>query len=277
MSAFAHPLDPAFAAYVHGYSAAEAQRLARQAGILEAFIHEPVQLAPGCRVLEAGCGTGAQTLQLARRHPHARIVAVDRSADSLRVAEQRLRAEGLSNVEFLLADLQALPFEPGSFDAVFVCFVLEHLPAPQPVLAGLRHLLRPRGVLFAIEGDHGSVLAWPDDPAIGTLVRAVVRYQQLQGGDACIGRRLQGELRAAGFAEVAVQPCVAYADAAGPDWIEGFTEATFIAMMQGQRDAVLAQGLLDEAAWQAGIEALRRTTQADGSFAYTFFRATARR
>jgi len=48
-------------------------------------------------------------------------------------------------------------------------------------------------------------------------------------------------------------------------------------MMQGQREATLERGLLSPREWREGIAALERTTAADGSFCYTFFRATAQR
>lgn len=54
------------------------------------------------------------------------------------------------------ADIFALPFESGSFDHVFVCFVLEHLSHPVEALAILGNVLRPGGSITVVEGDHGS-------------------------------------------------------------------------------------------------------------------------
>lgn len=264
-------------AYVHGYSAAEELRLTRQASILVDFIHASAIFPPGSRVLEAGCGVGAQTLQLALRNPLTKIVSIDRSADSLKTARDRVAGRGLKNVEFHIADIRDLPFDDGAFDAVFLCFVLEHLTSLERALTEVRRVLRAGARVHAFEGDHGSVLPSPDDPAIARLVAAVSRYQRVQGGDPYIGRRLCAVLSDAGFHDVAVEPCVAYADATRPAWIDGFTRATFTDMMKTQREVVLEQGLLSEPEWRAGIDALERTTRADGSFCYTFFRATANR
>ena len=263
--------------YVHGYSAAEQVRLTRQANILAEFIHSQAGFPPASLILEAGCGVGAQTIQLASRNPQARFVAVDRSADSVRIAQQRLAAYALSNVEFQVADINRLAFADGEFDGAFLCFVLEHLSSREQALAEIRRVLRPGSKVQVFEGDHGSVLAWPADPAIGRLVAAVSRHQCLQGGDPYIGRRLCPILRESGFQNVRVEPCVAYADATRPDWIDGFTQATFIDMMKSQRETVLEQGLMTDLEWRDGIEALGRTTASDGSFCYTFFRATADR
>jgi len=144
-------------------------------------------------------------------------------------------------------------------------------------LGEIRRVLRPGARLHAFEGDHGSVLAWPDDPAIDRLVSAVSRHQCLQGGDPYIGRRLAAILSESGFQHVAVEPCLAYADATRPDWIDAFTKATFIDMMKAQREAVLERDLISDLEWRDGIEALGRTTASDGTFCYTFFRATADR
>src|SRR5215468_10616797 len=116
--------------YVHGYQPRERERLHDQAGTLVDLIHWDTSYPPGAVVLEAGCGTGAQTVTLARNSPGARIVSVDLSADSLAEAKARLGAAGLGNVRFQRGDIFALPFAPASFDHVFLCFVLEHLARP---------------------------------------------------------------------------------------------------------------------------------------------------
>lgn len=95
--------------YVHGYSTAEEIRLIRQANILAGFIHAGATFAPGARVLEAGCGVGAQTIELAARNPRTRFVAIDRSAKSVHIAQERVAACGLGNVEFQVADIYRLP------------------------------------------------------------------------------------------------------------------------------------------------------------------------
>ena len=112
----------------------------RDAGRPAALRH---RLPGGSRVLEAGCGVGAQTVTLARRSPEARFTSVDVSAASIAEARRRADAAGLTNVEFRQADIFALPFAAASFDHVFVCFVLEHLARPVEALAILKRLLRP--------------------------------------------------------------------------------------------------------------------------------------
>ena len=69
--------------YVHGYSARESERLADQAQTLTDLLHHDTHYPAGSRVLEAGCGIGAQTVILAKNSPDALITSIDISEDSL--------------------------------------------------------------------------------------------------------------------------------------------------------------------------------------------------
>ncbi len=259
--------------YVHGYRARESERLQDQAGTLVELLHADTAYPAGSTVLEAGCGVGAQTITLAGRSPGARFTSVDVSAESLAEAERRVTAAGLANVEFRQADIFALPFGPGSFDHVFVCFVLEHLAQPVQALAVLRDLLKPGGSMTVIEGDHGSACFWPPSAAAEEAIRCQVELQARAGGDALIGRRLYPLLDAAGLEAVRVSPRMVYVDASRPALVEGFTRRTFTAMIEGVREPALAAGLIEPARFDAGIRDLYRTTEADGVFCYTFFKA----
>ncbi len=263
--------------YVHGYGGREAVRLEDQARTLEDLLHHDTAFADGAEVLEAGCGTGAQTLALARRSPGARITAVDLSPVSLAAAQARLAAAGIGNVALREADLRVLPFPPASFDHVFVCFVLEHLAEPAAALAGLLPVLRPGGSITVIEGDHGSTLLHPESAAARAAIACQCELQRRAGGDANIGRRLYPLLAGAGLRDLRVSPRVVYADAGRPDLQEGFTRRTYTAMVEGVRERAVAAGLATAEGFDAGIRDLLRAAEPDGVFMYTFFKATARR
>ena len=260
--------------YVHGYDGRETLRLENQARTLEELLHGDTAFPDGAEVLEAGCGTGAQTVALARRSPGARIMAVDVSAASLGDAQARIVAAGIGNVRFRQADLLAAPFPGGSFDHVFVFFVLEHLPDPAAVLAALRPVLRPGGTITAIEGDHGSTCFHPESEAARAAIACQVELQRRAGGDANIGRRLYPLLAGAGFGAVRVSPRMVYADASRPALVDGFVRRTFTAMIEGVRERAIATGLSTPDVFDAGTRALHRTAEADGVFCYTFFKAT---
>jgi ubiquinone/menaquinone biosynthesis C-methylase UbiE len=176
--------------YVHGYRPRENERLRDQAGTLVDLLHSDVAYPRGSAVLEAGCGVGAQTVTLARRSPDARFTSVDVSVDSIAEARRRAERARLTNVEFRHGDIFDLPFDAGSFDHVFVCFVLEHLSRPVGALTALTRLLRPGGTVTVIEGDHGSAYFHPESPAARAAIRCQVELQARAGGNALIGRQL---------------------------------------------------------------------------------------
>lgn len=258
--------------YVHGYDPREARRLRDQASSLSELLHHDTRYPAGSRVLEAGSGVGAQTTTLAAGSPDACIVSFDISAGSIAQARAAVAAAGATNVAFVRADLFALPFAAGSFDHVFVCFVLEHLARPVEALRRLRRLVRPGGTLTVIEGDHGSTYFHPDDVDARRAVHALVTLQARAGGNALIGRELYPLMRAAGLESVRVAPRMVYVDASRPALVEGFTRNTFTAMVQGIRTPAIASGLLDEESFDRGIAGLLRTTASDGVFCYTFFK-----
>jgi SAM-dependent methyltransferase len=263
--------------YVHGYDRRENVRLQDQAGTLVDLLHADTSYPAGSRVLEAGCGVGAQTVTLARNSPGARITSVDISASSLAEASRKVGAAGLTNVQFQQADIFALPFEPASFDHVFVCFVLEHLPEPIAALRALRGLLRPGGTITVIEGDHGSAYFHPDSQAARQAIACQVELQRAAGGNAMIGRALYPLLNAAGFAAVHVSPRMVYVDSSRPTLVDGFTRKTFTAMIEGVREAAIEAGLVEPALFDQGVRDLYRTAEPDGVFCYTFFKAVGAR
>ncbi|WP_338018166.1 methyltransferase domain-containing protein [Streptomyces taklimakanensis] len=263
-------------AYVHGYSDRETRRLRDQADTLAALLHGDTAYPAGSRVLEAGCGVGAQTVHLVANSPGARFTAVDADGESLERARAKVAAEHPgAAVEWHHADLYDLPFPEASFDHVFVCFVLEHLREPERALRALRRLLRPSGTVTVIEGDHGSAVLHPDGPHARAVIDCQVRLQAEAGGDALIGRRLQPLLSAAGYADVRVRPRTVYADRTRPRLVEGFTRRTFIPVFEEAGRDAPALGLVTEDDWRRGIAELYRTAEDGGTLHYTFFKATA--
>jgi len=263
--------------YVHGYDERESIRLQDQASSVLELLHSDTRYPAGSSVLEAGCGTGAQTVTLARNNPDARFTSVDLSKISLEEAKKRVAAAGLSNVQFRQEDIFALPFAPASFDHVFICFLLEHLARPLDALRALQKVLKPGGTITVFEGDHGSTYFHPDNELAHRAVRCLVELQKLAGGNANIGRELYPLLREAGYGEVHVSPRMVYVDASKPKLVDSFTRKTFAAMIDGVREPAVQAGMMSAQDFDAGIRALHRAAEDDGVFCYTFFKAVALR
>ena len=263
--------------YLHGYDQKENIRLQDQASTLIELLHSDTSFPPRSKVLEAGCGVGAQTVTLAQNSPEAQIISIDISEASINEARQRVESKGYSNVHFQQENIFDLPFEPESFDHVFVCFVLEHLPNPSEALSILKKYIRIGGTITVIEGDHGSTYFYPDSEAAHRAIQCQVELQKRSGGNALIGRELYPLLTQAGFEKVSVSPRMVYVDSSKPELVEGFTKNTFTAMIEGVGVSAVNAGIIDQASFDKGIADLYRTTEPDGVFCYTFFKAVAKK
>jgi SAM-dependent methyltransferase len=258
--------------YVHGYSKRESERLADQADTLSGILHYDTQFPPGSKVLEAGCGVGAQTIILAKNSPHAQITSIDISQDSLQHARSLIEKDGIKNVKFQQADIMDLPFEKESFDHIFVCFVLEHLKNPVEALQELKKYLKKGGTITVIEGDHGSCYFHPESEEAVKAWNCLIKAQQDLGGDPMIGRRLYPLLDEAGFNDILITPRVVYVDHSKPGLVDGFIKKTIIAMVEGVNDQALKSGLISSDEWEKGIDNLYKSAEKDGTFFYNFFK-----
>ena len=238
--------------YIHGYSLVESQRLSDQAKTLNHLLHHDSVFNPAGLVLEAGCGTGAQTVILAPQNPDCNFVSIDIVEDSLAKAEKSIKKNNIRNVRFHVADVFDLPFENSSFDHIIACFLLEHLREPMGALTSLKKVLKKDGTITVIEGDHGSAFYHPRSAAAQATIQCLIDVQALLGGNSLIGRELYFLLVSAGFEGVSVSPRVVYADASRPELVEGFTRKTFIAMVEGVREQAIDRRLITEARWRPG-------------------------
>ena len=240
------------------------------------MLHAGTEYPVGARVLEAGCGVGGQTVQLAKRSPGAEFVGVDISQESLDQARLNVEKHGVSNVRLQHADIMALPFEEESFDHVFVCFVLEHLSEPSKALARVRRLLKKGGTITAIEGDHGSALWFPETEESLLVWQCMIKVQQQLRHDPLIGRRLYPLLIEAGFTPEDVSPRWIYGDAMNPEFLAGVVNQIMVPMTQTARERSLELGLVDDRAWQKGIADLEQSAvSSEGTFFYTWFKGVA--
>ena len=259
--------------YVHGYTTRETQRLLEQSLILEDLLHTGTSFLKGERVLEAGCGVGAQTRILARRNPDAIFESVDISEESIEQARGVARQEGIENVTFRQADILSLPYKPASFDHVFVCFVLEHLPDPAFALKTFKQILKPGGSLTLIEGDHGSGFWTPETGESRMAWKGLVDSQIGLGHDPNIGRGVYPLLNDAGFDIRDVSPRWVYADQSNPVLLDGVINQIIAPMVYSAEKQVLGSALMKKDEWDRGLADIREVARhPEGTFFYTWFK-----
>ena len=163
-----------------------AQGWDRHSGLIRAWLEpataamlDAVRLAPGQSVLDLAAGAGDQTLDIARRvGPTGQVLAVDISEAILRLAAEKVRAAGLTQVRFAHADAQALGPEVNSFDAV-VCR-LGLMFCQQPVLA----LRQAHAALVAGGRFSALVFAGPkQNPCIAATMAIALRHAGVTARD----------------------------------------------------------------------------------------------
>jgi len=127
--------------------------------------YERLQVAPGCRLLDVGCGSGQLALMAAE--DGLEVTGVDIASNWVERARTRAQAEGL-RVRFEEADAEALPFEDASFDVV--ASLIGAMFAPQPNLVA-KELLR-----VCVPGGTIAMANWTLQGFVGQMFKAVAKF-----------------------------------------------------------------------------------------------------
>jgi ubiquinone/menaquinone biosynthesis C-methylase UbiE len=259
--------------YVHGYSSRETKRLQEQSLILEELLHNGTSYQAGSKVLEVGCGVGAQTLILLRRNPGILLTSIDMSAESLQKARESVEERGYANVEFRHEDILDHDLDPGSFDHIFICFVLEHMDQPVQALRHMMKLLRAGGTITLIEGDHSSGQWTPETEASRAAWNGLVVSQQMLGHDPDIGKRLYTIMSDAGIQEPQVEPREVHPDQSDPVLLDGVVNQIITPMVYSAEKQVLTNKLVEPHIWKRGLSDLSDVARSpDGIFFYSWYK-----
>jgi SAM-dependent methyltransferase len=190
----------------------------------------------GLLAIDAGCGGGDVTLQLAERvGPTGRVVGFDLDETKLALAREEASRRGFGNVEFRNASVLE-PWPVSGAALIYVRFVLTHLAKPQDMLALAWQALAPGGVIIVEDIDYAGKFCEPPCPAYDRQAELYIAAAQKRGGDPFIGRRLVRLLEDAGLSGVdtsLVQPFGRSGD------VKQVASLTFAAIS----DSLVAQGI----------------------------------
>jgi ubiquinone/menaquinone biosynthesis C-methylase UbiE len=98
-------------------------------------------------ILDAGCGSGYTSLALAEANPEAKIVGIDLSEESVKLAYQRLQYHGFDNAEFYPLSIEDIPKLGLEFDYINCDETLYLLPDPILGLQLMKSVLKPDGII----------------------------------------------------------------------------------------------------------------------------------
>jgi len=190
--------------YLHGFSDEEQERLLRQADYFEHALYRNVDFSDCERILEVGCGVGAQTEILLRRFPRLQITGIDSSDRQLATLQKRMEKGflGAERFNFQKANAQDMDFEGGKFDGAFLCWILEHIPQPEKVLSEVKRVLKKGSPVYISEVMNSSFFLNPYSPNTWKYWMAFIDYQWENAGDPFVGAKLGNLLLSQGFQNI---------------------------------------------------------------------------
>jgi ubiquinone/menaquinone biosynthesis C-methylase UbiE len=116
------------------------------------FIVDHLELEPGMKALDAGCGPGRLTVPLARAvGPRGAVVALDVQEGMLARARKKVEAAGLENVRYVQAELGSGRLPANAFDWAVLVSVLGEIPDQSAAMEELYRALKPGGMLSITE------------------------------------------------------------------------------------------------------------------------------
>lgn len=155
------------------------------------------------RVLDAGCGAGADLVALASRvSPECHLVGLDASEVLLSRAAERTNG-CLERCSLIRGDITKIPCQDDTFDAGRIDRVLQHLREPEAAIRELARVLKPGGVLVAFDNDWETFSISLGDKDIGARIRRAWHDSFASGR---VGKDLPSLFEACGITAVRAEP-----------------------------------------------------------------------
>ena len=138
------------------------------------FGHIRERLPENARILEAGCGPGALWAKNGPRIPAGWALTLTDFSEGMVARAGEATGEAGLDAECVRADVQELPFDSDTFDAVIANHMLYHVPDIDRGLQEIRRVLKPEGMLFAATNGMGHLQEIYDlvnafDPVYGRI------------------------------------------------------------------------------------------------------------
>ena len=195
-----NPESPA-PTYTMGYSD-EFQKLLARRNATNNAAHLLPLLRPGLRVLDFGCGPGTISVGLASAVAPGELHGIDMEPSQIEMARAAAAAGGHDNAFFRTGDVTGLPFDDDSFDVAHCHAVLMHVPDTRAVLAEVKRVLKPGGIVSARDMIGGSTFFEPEVGDLAGAMETFLKLLQANGGHPRMGSELKRVFLEAGFSDI---------------------------------------------------------------------------
>lgn len=264
--------------YLHGFSKKEQDRLRTQAEFAEFIVYQDVNFSGVKNLLELGCGVGAQTEILLRRFPKLNIVGIDLNDNQLNAANEHLANFSQYKNRYSIQKMNAedIEFESHSFDAAFLCWILEHVPSPINVLAEVRRVLKPGAKIIITEVMNSSFFLDPYSPNVWKYWMAYNDFQYENAGDPFVGAKLGNLLASAGFSQIETKVKTWHLDNRYPSKRKETIDFWSDLLMSGAQ-SLIDQKVVNEELVKLAKEELKKVSRDPNAvFFYSFIQAHAK-
>jgi ubiquinone/menaquinone biosynthesis C-methylase UbiE len=225
-------------------------------------IYQRMDIRPGQRILDIGCGPGTDTIPLAHLVGQTGHVAgIDQDETMVDEADRQAKASGVGGwVEHKVGDVLALPFADDHFDVCHAERVMLHLSEPAQAFAEIIRVTKPGGriVLLDLDGASFSV----ETPEVETerrIAEAWIRFHN----NSYAGRQLYGLFKKHRFRDVSVE--------ISPLLFESLAAYQQIFRLDGIASKAIEAGMMTRDELERFEASLEEAEEMGGFFAYGIF------
>mgnify|MGYP002780974277 CR=1 FL=1 len=236
--------------YLHGFTQGEQRRLYHQARFMEHRVHDRLPFQRTRRLLEVGCGVGAQTEILLRYFPELHVTGLDAAEPNLEQAR---------------AFLSALP-----------CWILEHVANPALVLSEVRRVLRSGAPVVVTEVQNATFFLDPYSPNTLAYWTAFNDHQLALGGDPFVGAKLGNLLLRNGYRDIQTEVKTVHLDNRTPGERAEFLAYWTDLLLSGAPSLLQAGKVAGDVVEGMKAELAEVAHHPDAVFWYSFVQARAR-
>ena len=171
---------------------------------------ENLDIKPGMRILEIGCGTGEIASWLSKKvGPQGQITAIDINKEQIEIALKNNLSSNVDNIKFYVMSAYDIESLKPDFDLIYCRFLLTHLSSPISVLNLAYKLLKTGGRLACEESTISASFCYPKQAAFTRWIKIWIGLKKLHKLPFDLGLKLPNMIREAGYSNICyslVQP-----------------------------------------------------------------------